>query len=104
MVDFHLSVVFQALKSEERNLGIQDDTLTGIVSSVDLATQENLQDLVKVGGGLLRKPVSRVNMETDKVEPASQETNEEALIKFAMLSLEKRICDARSPNAAAKTN
>ncbi|KAK3005796.1 hypothetical protein RJ639_017602 [Escallonia herrerae] len=79
MVDFHLSVVFKALKSEERYLRIQDDTLTGAVSSVDIATKENLQDLVKVGEGLLKKPVSRVNMETGKVEPAGHETNEEAL-------------------------
>ncbi|KAK2994428.1 hypothetical protein RJ640_001244 [Escallonia rubra] len=99
MVDFHLSVVFKALKSEERYLRIQDDTLTGAVSSVDIATKENLQDLVKVGEGLLRKPVSRVNMETGKVEPAGHETNEEALIRFAkMLSMEKRIRDARSPS------
>ncbi|KAK2994433.1 hypothetical protein RJ640_001249 [Escallonia rubra] len=105
MVDFHLSVVFKALKSEERYLRIQDDTLTGAVSSVDIATKENLQDLVKVGEGLLRKPVSRVTMETGKVEPAGHETNEEALIRFAkMLSMEKRIRDARSPSGAAKTN
>ncbi|KAK2994445.1 hypothetical protein RJ640_001261 [Escallonia rubra] len=82
-----------------------DDTLTGAVSSVDIATQENLKDLVKVGERLLRKPVSRVNMETGKVEPAGHETNEEALIRFAkMLSMEKRIRDARSPSGAAKTN
>ncbi|KAK3015011.1 hypothetical protein RJ639_006976 [Escallonia herrerae] len=80
MVDFHLSVVFKALKSEERYLHIQDDTLTGTVSSVDIATKENLRDLVKkVGEGLLRKLVSRFNMETGKVETAAQETNEEAL-------------------------
>ncbi|KAK2994442.1 hypothetical protein RJ640_001258 [Escallonia rubra] len=105
MVDFHLSVVFKALKSEERYLRIQDDTLTGAVSSVDIATKENLQDLVKVGEGLLRKLVSRVNMETCKVEPAGHETNEEALIRFAkMLSMEKRIRDARSPSGVAKPN
>ncbi|KAK2994429.1 hypothetical protein RJ640_001245 [Escallonia rubra] len=95
MVDFHLSVVFKALKSEDRYLRIQDDTLTGAVSSVDIATKENLQDLVNVGEGLLRKPVSRVNMETGKVEPPGHETNEEALIRFAkMLSMEKKIRDA----------
>ncbi|KAE9458522.1 hypothetical protein C3L33_09581, partial [Rhododendron williamsianum] len=32
-----------------------DDSLTGVVSSVDVATKKNLEDLVKVGEGLLKK-------------------------------------------------
>ncbi|GFY95918.1 phospholipase A 2A [Actinidia rufa] len=55
MVDFHLSVVFQALHSEKNYLRIQDDSLTGDVSSVDVATKKNLDNLVKVGEGLLKK-------------------------------------------------
>ncbi|KAA0060872.1 patatin-like protein 2 [Cucumis melo var. makuwa] len=49
MVDLHLSVIFQALHCEENYLRIQDDTLSGDLSSVDVATEKNLNDLVKVG-------------------------------------------------------
>ncbi|THG19071.1 hypothetical protein TEA_027637 [Camellia sinensis var. sinensis] len=94
MVDYHLNVVFQALHSEKNYLRIQDDTLTGKVSSVDIATKKNLEDLVKVGEGLLKKPISRVNLETGIEEPVGQETNEEALRRFAkLLSDEKRLRD-----------
>ncbi|KAB1224259.1 Patatin-like protein 2 [Morella rubra] len=79
MVDVHLSVVFQALHSEQRYLRIQEDTLSGNVSSVDIATKKNLDDLVKVGEALLKKPVSRVNLESGVFESCSEETNEEAL-------------------------
>ncbi|GMP81075.1 hypothetical protein CsSME_00035914 [Camellia sinensis var. sinensis] len=99
MVDYHLNVVFQALHSEKNYLRIQDDTLTGKVSSVDISTKKNLEDLVKVGEGLLKKPISRVNLETGVVEPVGQETNEEALRRFAkLLSDEKRLRDVRSPH------
>ncbi|CAL5418158.1 unnamed protein product [Camellia sinensis] len=99
MIDYHLNVVFQALHSEKNYLRIQDDTLTGKVSSVDIATKKNLEDLVKVGEGLLKKPISRVNLETGIVEPVGQETNEEALRRFAkLLSDEKRLRDVRSPH------
>uniref|UniRef100_A0A5B6YT13 Patatin-like protein 3 n=1 Tax=Davidia involucrata TaxID=16924 RepID=A0A5B6YT13_DAVIN len=99
MVDFHLSVVFQALHSERNYLRIQDDTLNGVVSSVDIATKKNLEDLVKVGDGLLKKPVSRVNLETGIVEPSDQETNAEALKRFAkLLSEEKQLRDTKSPH------
>ncbi|KAK6130927.1 hypothetical protein DH2020_035329 [Rehmannia glutinosa] len=54
MVDFHFSVVFQALHSQQNYLRIQDDTLTGTVSSVDVATKENLEKLVEIGESLLK--------------------------------------------------
>ncbi|PSS17241.1 Patatin-like protein [Actinidia chinensis var. chinensis] len=96
MVDLHLSVIFQALHAEKNYLRIQDDSLTGDVSSVDVATKKNLDDLVKVGEGLLKKPVSRVNLETGLVEPSNQETNEEALRRFAkILSKEKQLRDCK---------
>ncbi|KAF7141283.1 hypothetical protein RHSIM_Rhsim06G0047500 [Rhododendron simsii] len=99
MVDYHLSVIFQALHTEKNYLRIQDDTLTGVVSSCDIATKENLEDLVKVGENLLKKPVARVNLETGIVEPCGQETNEQALQRFAkLLSNEKRLRDIRSPS------
>ncbi|CAN6466724.1 unnamed protein product [Victoria cruziana] len=99
MVDLHMSVVFQALRSEQNYLRIQDDCLTGLLASVDMATEENLANLVKVGEELLKKPVSRVNLETGLFEPVDEGTNEEALIKFAkVLSDERALRLQRSPN------
>ncbi|KAI5354532.1 Hypothetical predicted protein [Prunus dulcis] len=98
MVDLNLSVVFQALHSEKNYLRIQDDKLQGDVASVDVATQKNLDSLVKVGEGLLKQPVSKVNLETGKFEACNHETNEEALTRFAkLLSEEKWLRLARSP-------
>ncbi|KAJ6344653.1 hypothetical protein OIU76_006219 [Salix suchowensis] len=77
---------------------MQDDTLTGALSSVDVATKENLENLVNVGEKLLKKPVSRVNLDTGVFEPADEMTNEEALIKMAkLLSREKHLRDSRLP-------
>ncbi|KAL6318299.1 hypothetical protein AAG906_039391 [Vitis piasezkii] len=102
MIDLHLSEVFQALHSEKSYLRIQDDTLSGITSSVDIATKENLDDLVKIGEELLKKRVSRVNLDTGIFEPSNHETNEEALTSFArLLSQEKQRRDARSPHGHA---
>ncbi|XP_042491765.1 patatin-like protein 2 [Macadamia integrifolia] len=100
MVDLHLGVVFQALHSEDNYLRIQDDTLTGTVSSVDIATQENLNNLVKAGEELLNKPVSRVNLETGLTEPVKNGvTNAETLKRFAkLLSHERKLRQQRSPN------
>ncbi|XP_043710817.1 patatin-like protein 2 [Telopea speciosissima] len=100
MVDLHLGVVFQALHSEDNYLRIQDDTLTGTVSSVDISTQENLNNLVKAGEELLNKPVSRVNLESGNTEPVKNGvTNAETLKKFAkLLSNERKLREQRSPN------
>ncbi|PRQ27624.1 putative galactolipase [Rosa chinensis] len=74
MVDLHLSVVFKALHSEKNYLRIQ------------------LR-------GLLRQPVSRVNVEIGRFEACNHETNKEALIRFAkLLSEEKWLRLARSPH------
>lgn len=81
IVDFHLSVVFKALHCENNYLRIQDDTLSDVVSSVDVATKNNLNALVEVGENLLKKPVSRVNLETGVFEASNAETNEQALIR-----------------------
>ncbi|XP_057958921.1 patatin-like protein 1 [Malania oleifera] len=98
MVDYHNSVVFKALRSEDNYLRINDDTLSGTLASVDVATEENLENLVKVGERLLNKPVSRVNFETDHYEPVENGgTNAEALRKFAkLLSAEKRHREVKS--------
>nr|XP_009627385.2 patatin-like protein 2 [Nicotiana tomentosiformis] len=93
MVDLHISVVFQSLHSEENYLRIQDDTLTGTDSSVDIATKENMDKLVEIGKTLLKKPVSRVNLQTGLSEQCKNGgTNEETLKRFAkVLSEEKRL-------------
>lgn len=58
---------------------------------MDIATPENLQKLVKIGEELLKKPVSRVNLETGKYEIVEGgDSNEKALAKFAKLLLEER--------------
>lgn len=102
MVDLHLSVVFEALHSD-KYLRIQDDGLIGDVSSVDIATENNLNELVKVGEGLLKKQVSRVNLETGIFEPFKEETNEEALKRFAkLLSQERHRRHLRSPQGKAE--
>ncbi|XP_039145324.1 patatin-like protein 2 [Dioscorea cayenensis subsp. rotundata] len=101
MVDIHISVFFQTLRSECNYLRIEDDTLSGTVSSVDVSTKENLADLVKVGEQLLKKPVSRVNLETGVFEPVGngEGSNEEALKRFAkILSEERRLREMRSPH------
>ncbi|KAK7310493.1 hypothetical protein RJT34_08046 [Clitoria ternatea] len=100
MVDFHLATVTQALHSEDNYLRIQDDALMGTDSSVDISTQENLEKLCHIGEKLLKKPVSRVNLENGMFEPLeSGETNEHALIRFAkILSQERRLREMRSPH------
>lgn len=61
---------------------MQDDTLEGtILPSVDIATHENLNNLVEVGRKLLKKPVSMVNLETGTYKPCHKDTNEEALVR-----------------------
>uniref|UniRef100_A0A2N9J3X8 Patatin n=1 Tax=Fagus sylvatica TaxID=28930 RepID=A0A2N9J3X8_FAGSY len=96
MVDLLLPSALQALHSQENYLRIQDDTLNKTLSSVDIATKENLNDLVKVGEELLKKPVSRVNLETGVLEPSNQGTNEEALIRLAEILSKKMLGKARS--------
>nr|XP_043637160.1 patatin-like protein 2 [Erigeron canadensis] len=99
MAHYHISTVFQALHSEENYLRIQDDTLSGDLASMDLTTQENLENLVKVGEKLLKKPVTRMNLGTGLCEPYHQTTNEMALKKFALiLHKEKYVRELRSPN------
>lgn len=67
--------------------------MSGDVSSVDIATEQNLLKLVEVGENLLKKPLSRVNLESGKFEPlVGQGTNEYALTQFAqMLSDERKL-------------
>ncbi|XP_073103939.1 patatin-like protein 2 isoform X2 [Elaeis guineensis] len=93
MVDIHASVVFQALHCEGNYLRIQDDTLMGDTASVDVSSKENLMKLVQIGKQLLKKPVSRVNLDSGVSEAVRMAgTNEEELTRFAkMLSDERRL-------------
>ncbi|XP_072992582.1 patatin-like protein 2 [Typha latifolia] len=90
MVDIHASTLFQALNCEKNYLRIQDDSLVGDVASVDISTKANMEKLIQVGKGLLKKQVSRVNLETGTYEPCGEGTNEEALASFA-----KKLSDER---------
>ncbi|XP_016512947.1 patatin-like protein 1 [Nicotiana tabacum] len=91
MVDFHNFVVFKALHSDDKYLRIQDDTLTGNLASVDIATKENLQGLVKVGEHLLEKPVSKINLDKGVYEAVENGgTNKEALQRFAKILSDER--------------
>ncbi|WZZ23617.1 hypothetical protein YC2023_007018 [Brassica napus] len=99
IVDYQSCVVFQALHSETNYLRIDDDTLKGDIGSVDISTEKNMEGLVEVGKALLKKNVSRVNLETGHYEPISDHvTNEEALkssifgYKNGMLELRREAC------------
>ncbi|MBA0608319.1 hypothetical protein Godav_020554 [Gossypium davidsonii] len=90
MVDFHVSALFRTSRCKENYLRIQDDSLTGAASTADIATEENLQKLVEIGNELLKKPVSKLNFETGRLEEDEGLTNEEALAKFAIRLHEQR--------------
>ena len=62
--------------------------MTGDLASVDIATSENLNNLVKVGEGLLDDPVSRVNSDSGVVEPIPDGgTNRDALKKYYQVTI-----------------
>jgi ribose 5-phosphate isomerase RpiB len=61
----------------------QEDKLQGKLSSADVATEKNLENLVKVGEQLLKKTVARKNVDTGLYEPVQNGgTNEEALKRW----------------------
>ncbi|KAL0461481.1 UNVERIFIED_CONTAM: Patatin-like protein 2 [Sesamum latifolium] len=92
MVDIHISTLFQSLHTKNNYLRIQDDTLCVDKCSLDIATPENLEALVLGANQLLKKPMSRVNLETGEFEEIEGEgTNEEALIRFARQLSEERV-------------
>lgn len=74
--------LFLSLRALNRH-NFQEDSLTGIDSSMDISTEENLKKLVEIGENLLKKPVSRINLETGVHEQVEYGvTNEEALKRF----------------------
>ena len=63
------------------------DTLQGKASSLDVAADENLEKLVEVGENLLKKPVSRLNLDTGIYEPILNcGTNKAALKRLLVFS------------------
>ncbi|XP_071730934.1 patatin-like protein 3 [Rutidosis leptorrhynchoides] len=102
LVVMHNNVVFEALNSVNNYLRIQVDNLSGDVSSVDVSTKQNLEDLVKVGEGLLDSLVSRVNTDTGEVQVVPADgTNREALKTFAKrLSEERKLRETNVTNEA----
>lgn len=65
--------------------------MIGDESALDLATMENMRRLVEIGKELLKKPVSRVNLDTGRFEEIKNEgTNEEALVYFAKQLVEEK--------------
>ncbi|KAM0006738.1 putative peptidase C1A, papain, patatin-like phospholipase domain-containing protein [Helianthus debilis subsp. tardiflorus] len=81
MADYFSSAYLEALNTE-LYLRIQDFTLCADMASMDLATDENLKNLVKAGENLLKEPVTRKNLVTGKLEKANI-TNEMAIGSFA---------------------
>ncbi|XP_073144339.1 patatin-like protein 2 isoform X2 [Henckelia pumila] len=100
MVDFHNALIFQAFFSEDNYLRIQDDTLSGIENSVDVATIENLERLATIGEKLLSDPISRVNVMTGLSVPVKNGgTNANALKRFAgILSTERKLRQLEKEN------
>ncbi|XP_010548404.1 PREDICTED: patatin-like protein 1 [Tarenaya hassleriana] len=106
MVHYHSSVVFQALDSQDKYLRIDDDTLEGDASSLDISTKANLENLVKIGEKMLKNRVVHMNLETGKYEPVPDDiTNEQQLERFAkMLSEERKLRRLRSETLKLDSN
>ncbi|XP_021714283.1 patatin-like protein 5 [Chenopodium quinoa] len=91
MVDYQNSTVFQSFRSQDNYLRLQDDSLTGAAASMDVSTEKNMGNLVKIAQQLLRKPASRVDPETGQLrEVPHLGTNAAALQRFA-----KQLSDER---------
>jgi hypothetical protein len=61
----------------------QDDTLKETTAPVDVATKENLDNLVVIGQLLLKKDESRLNCETGQLETIEKgRTNEISLKRY----------------------
>uniref|UniRef100_A0A0E0F7K7 Patatin n=1 Tax=Oryza meridionalis TaxID=40149 RepID=A0A0E0F7K7_9ORYZ len=84
--------IFSHASADMVDIHASDDSLVGH-TSVDIATEENMEALIGIGKDLLKKPVARVNIDTGVHEPVDGEgTNEEALARFAKkLSEERRL-------------
>ncbi|KAG6407748.1 hypothetical protein SASPL_130745 [Salvia splendens] len=80
-----------------------NDTLNGVQNSVDVATHDNLGELVTIANEMLSRPVSRVNLMSGLTEPVPDGgTNEQALKRFANLLSNERKLRLWSNNAEKK--
>jgi len=87
-------------RSESNYLRVQDNTLGGTAAAVDVATPENMGNLVGTGENLLRQQVSRVNVDTGKYEVVPGErTNAQALADLARQLYEERTARLRQGKA-----
>lgn len=80
----------QGIGNKSYYLRIQDNTLSGTVTSVDLAVKSNLHRLIQIGEELMDKHVSKVDSRTGEFKLYSEETNRQALVRFARLLSENR--------------
>ncbi|KAK8556782.1 hypothetical protein V6N13_064786 [Hibiscus sabdariffa] len=97
MVDFSIASRFQSVQAIQNYLRIQENGLSGDTAKSDIATEENMKNLIDIGKKLLKKRVSRINWETGRYEEVEGEsTNEEALATFA-----KRLSDERKLRLAS---
>uniref|UniRef100_A0A0D9X8X2 Patatin n=1 Tax=Leersia perrieri TaxID=77586 RepID=A0A0D9X8X2_9ORYZ len=91
MVDIHLCVLFNALHCKKNYLRIQYDQLKGTAGSIDDCSKENMDKLVEIGNDLLKRNVSRVDLETGHyVDVPGEGTNEQQLTKFAQQLSDER--------------
>lgn len=90
MIEESLNSSIETLDAQNHYLRIQDDTLPEDLSAMDKATKETLDRLVKFSDGLLGKKVSKRNPKTGILETCSNETNGDALRRFAGLLSEGR--------------
>jgi hypothetical protein len=84
VVDIQASMLFEWLHRKASYLRIQDNSLRGAAATVDVATPENMQELIRIGERMLDQPVSRVDVETGKyvVVPGAG-SNAKALARLA---------------------
>jgi patatin-like phospholipase/acyl hydrolase len=101
MVDYNLSIMFDAHESGLNYLRIQTDALSGTLTQLDNATPKNLEDLQAFGEKLLNCRVSDRNFLTGKITPIpGAGTNRDALHRFARwLSEERKARKVKSPAA-----
>ena len=100
LVDIHVATKFKLYRSESNYLRVQDNTLGGTAAAVDVATPENMGNLVGTGENLLRQQVSRVNVDTGKYEVVPGErTNAQAIADLARQLSEERTTRLRQGKA-----
>ncbi|CAO2830860.1 unnamed protein product [Amaranthus hypochondriacus] len=68
LVDYQNNIVFQSIRSQHNYLRVQDDSLTGAAASIDVSTEKNMEDLIKIARKMLDKPASGVDPETGSLK------------------------------------